>query len=194
VSDSVVEVGLQSAQPGVSVSTAAPSVSVYAAGPAGPPGPAGPQGDPGPTGPTGATGPAGAAGATGATGATGAAGAAGAAGPQGPPASNFSSTGTLTVKTGAARYYLEATWAIVKVRASVGTAPTGAAVIVDVNKNGTTIFTTQANRPTIAVGANTATGTPQVTALAAGDYLTVDIDQIGSTVAGSDLTVQVQLS
>jgi hypothetical protein len=94
------------------------------------------------------------------------------------------------VKTGAARYYLEATWAIVKVRASVGTAPTGAAVIVDVNKNGTTIFTTQANRPTIAAAGNASSdAVPDITAVAAGDYITVDVDQIGSTVAGSDLCV-----
>jgi hypothetical protein len=100
----------------------------------------------------------------------------------------------LTVKAGTSRYYLEEARTVVKVRASVGTAPTGAAILVDVNKNGTTIFTTQANRPSIAISGNTATGTPQVTALAAGDYLTVDVDQVGSTVAGSDLTVQIELS
>jgi hypothetical protein len=31
-----------------------------------------------------------------------------------------------------------------------------------------------------------------VTAVASGDYLTVDIDQIGSTVAGSDLNVIIR--
>jgi hypothetical protein len=34
-------------------------------------------------------------------------------------------------------------------------------------------------------------GTPDVTALAEGDKVTVDIDQIGSTIAGADLTVEV---
>jgi hypothetical protein len=64
-----------------------------------------------------------------------------------------------------------------------------------VNKNGTTIFTTQANRPTIAISGNTdESGVPDVTALADGDYLEVDIDQIGSTVAGSDLTVQIYMT
>jgi hypothetical protein len=78
------------------------------------------------------------------------------------------------------------------VRASVGTAPTTQSVIVDVNKNGTTIFTTQGNRPTIAAGANTdASSTPDVTAFAAGDYMTVDVDQIGTGTVGADLTVQV---
>jgi hypothetical protein len=74
----------------------------------------------------------------------------------------------------------------------VGTAPTGAAILVDVNKNGTTIFTTQGNRPSIAAGGNASSAAvPDVTSLAAGDFLTVDVDQIGSTVAGSDLTVIV---
>jgi hypothetical protein len=75
----------------------------------------------------------------------------------------------------------------------VGTAPTGAAILVDVNKNGTTIFTTQANRPTIAISGTTSgkVTNMDVTTLADGDYLTFDIDQIGSTIAGSDLTFQV---
>jgi hypothetical protein len=77
--------------------------------------------------------------------------------------------------------------------ATVGTAPTGAALIVDVNKNGTTVFTTQTNRPTIAIGAFTSglAANMEVIVLAVGDYLTVDVDQIGSTVAGSDLRVAV---
>jgi hypothetical protein len=82
----------------------------------------------------------------------------------------------------------------VNVRASLGSAPSGAAVIVDVNKNGTTVFTTQANRPSIAAAGFVSTKvTPDVTTLSDGDYMTVDIDQIGSSVAGSDLTVTVLL-
>jgi hypothetical protein len=107
----------------------------------------------------------------------------------------FSKTGTLTTSTGVARIPIHGgTFTIVEAYAMVGTAPTGAAVIVDVNKNGTTIFTTQANRPQIAVSTNgDASGTPDVTALTNGDYLTVDVDQVGSTIAGSDLTVSVIL-
>lgn len=106
----------------------------------------------------------------------------------------FSYPGTLTVKVGGARFYLQANRTISYVMASVGTAPAGASVIVDVNRNGVTIFTTQANRPTITAGTNSdLTNTPDVTALSAGDYLTVDVDQIGSTTAGADLTVQIGL-
>src|SRR6266496_330923 len=110
--------------------------------------------------------------------------------------SAFSKQGTLVTTTGASRLPIEATYAIAGVRLMVGTAPTGSSLIVDVNKNGTTIFTTQANRPAIAAGANSGGpgSTPDVTSLAAGDYLTVDIDQVGSTVAGSDLTGSVIVS
>jgi hypothetical protein len=106
----------------------------------------------------------------------------------------FFMANTLTVKTGVSRQYFEAAYTVTNVRASVGTAPTGASVICDVNKNGTTIYSTQGNRPTITVSTNTATAnSPDVTSIAAGDYLTVDVDQIGSTVAGADLTVSVTL-
>lgn len=107
----------------------------------------------------------------------------------------FGQDGTLTVGTGAGRFdALGETWAIISVVAVVNTAPTGADLIVDVNKNGTTIFTTQANRPTIAVSTNRDTADAiDVTTFSGTDFLTVDIDQVGSTVAGSDLTVQVLL-
>lgn len=106
----------------------------------------------------------------------------------------YSKTGTLTVSTGTIRYRFPWAATLLGVTAAVNTAPTGASLICDVNKNGTTIFTTQANRPTIAAAgtATTTEPTPDVTAIVAGDYLTVDVDQIGSTVAGSDLTVMIR--
>lgn len=106
---------------------------------------------------------------------------------------SFFKTGVLTTTTGTQRLPIDGTYTIVGTRLMVGTAPTGADIIVDVNKNGTTIYTTQGNRPTIAASANAGgPGTaPDVTSLVAGDYLTVDVDQIGSSVAGSDLTVSV---
>jgi hypothetical protein len=110
----------------------------------------------------------------------------------------FSQVGTLAVVTGDFRLYNDtgATRTITAVRASVGVAPAGASIIVDVLKNGTTIFTTTANRPTIAAAANTSgkVTNMDVTSLADGDYLTVNIAQVGSTTAGSDLTVQIELT
>jgi parallel beta-helix repeat protein len=106
----------------------------------------------------------------------------------------FSEAGTLTTGVGNARLYnlSGVTRTIVGVYAGVGTAPTGADLIVDVNRGGTTIFTTQANRPTIAATTNvSALETPDVTTWGDGTYLTVDKDQVGSTVAGADLVVSV---
>lgn len=103
-------------------------------------------------------------------------------------------TGALTVVAGKSRVYLEGNYVLESVRASVNTAPTGAAILIDVNKNGVTINTVQTTRPTIAAAAFTGLGaTPAITTFAAGDYITVDVDQIGSTVAGSDLTVAIRL-
>lgn len=108
----------------------------------------------------------------------------------------FSKPGTLGVATGLFRWYNDTgrTLTFVSARASVSTAPTGATVIADVNVDGTTVFTTQSNRPAIAIsGFSTKSTTFQVTTIADGHYLTVDIDQVGSTIPGSDLTVQVFL-
>ena len=117
----------------------------------------------------------------------------GANGPAGPTTYLWGVSGGLTVTTGTARMYNDtgASRTISAVRASVGAAPAGSAVIVDVLKNGTTIFTGGTGRPSIAAGSNTATGTPAVTSWASGEYLTVTVAQIGSSTAGSDLTVQV---
>ncbi len=67
-------------------------------------------------------------------------------------------------------------------------APTGAALIVNVRKNGTTIFGT---RPQITAGATTggSGAVLSVTAIPINSLMTVDIDQVGSTFAGSGLTV-----
>jgi len=106
---------------------------------------------------------------------------------------SFAVVDTLTTGTDKAPTLLApCTLTITKVKLVVKTAPTGQAIIVDVNKNGTTIFTTQANRPQIAAGETSGdSGTPDVTSLAEGDKVTIDIDQIGSGTAGADLTVEV---
>ena len=60
----------------------------------------------------------------------------------------------------------------------------GTSDIADIHLNGTTIFTTQANRPTLLVsdtGAWTKAGKPEVVKVSAGDILTYDIDQICTT-------------
>jgi len=93
------------------------------------------------------------------------------------------------------RYVAPQALTLVKCWLIVRTAPTGAAILIDLNKNGSTIWSTQANRATIAAAATSGnTTTFNTTALAAGDYLDLDIDQVGSTVAGVDLTVVLECS
>lgn len=106
----------------------------------------------------------------------------------------FTVIGTLTTGTDKAPLLI-APFALVikKAFARVKTAPTGASIIFDINKNGTSIWnTTQANRLTIAAAASSGNQSSfDTTTLAEGDYLTLDIDQIGSTIAGSDATVEL---
>lgn len=140
----------------------------------------------------GVSGPPGTAGTLGADGADGDAGA---DGTDGETEFTFSIPAVLTVGAGGMRWYVDQSYTISTVLASVGTAPTGASLIFDVNKNGTTIFTTQGDRPTIAAGEFVdLSSTPAVTGLVSGDYLTVDIDQIGSTVAGANAVVRIRVS
>jgi hypothetical protein len=107
----------------------------------------------------------------------------------------FTVPGTLSTGTGRAKFYIPAAITLGNVRASVGTAPTGAAVTIDVNKNGTTVFTTQGNRPILYAGQTVvASSTPNITEFSAGDYITVDIDTVGSLNPGSDLTVQIEFT
>lgn len=105
----------------------------------------------------------------------------------------LSVSGALSVATGVSRVGVEGSYTILGVRARVDTAPTGTSIKVDVNKNGTTIFSTQTNRPDIAVSTNASSYVTNMntTTMASGDYFTIDVDQVGSTVAGSHLTVTI---
>jgi len=118
-------------------------------------------------------------------------------GPEGPAHEVFPFTmqDELEAVPGTSRVPIDGVAAIESVQAMVGTAPTGSAITVDVNKNGTSIFTTQGNRPTIADGQNTSgvVTTMNITGLVSGDYITVDVDAVGSGYAGKDLVVLVRL-
>lgn len=107
----------------------------------------------------------------------------------------FSKTGNLSVGTGTLRWYNDTGVSITldSARGSVGTAPTTQSILVDVNNNGTSVWNaTQANRITIAAGTNTDEGGAfDDTTIADGEYLTVDIDQVGSGTVGADLTVSI---
>jgi hypothetical protein len=77
------------------------------------------------------------------------------------------------------------------VRASVTTAPTDAVLTVDINEGGTTILSTK-----LTIDATEKTSTTAATAAVISDSaladdaeITIDIDQVGSTVAGAGLKV-----
>jgi hypothetical protein len=107
----------------------------------------------------------------------------------------WSYTGVISAVTNAApSFIVPFSCTITKAYLYVRTAPTGAAIIVDIHLNGTTIWATQANRVQIAATANTGTQTSfDTTALVENDRLDVDIDQVGSSVAGSDLTIELKV-
>jgi hypothetical protein len=100
-------------------------------------------------------------------------------------------TTALTTGTAKVTFRMPYAFTLSAVRASVTTAPTGAALTVDINESGTTILSTKL---TIDAGEKTSTtaATAAVisdSALADDAEITIDIDQIGSVVAGAGLKV-----
>jgi len=83
---------------------------------------------------------------------------------------------------------------ILKAYAAVKTAPVGANIVVDINVNGTSIWnTTPANRLSIVAGSDTGNQTLfDTTQLSDGDLLTFDLDTVGSSTAGADITIELR--
>lgn len=117
-------------------------------------------------------------------------------------------SGAVSAAAGTLRYSVPGGATILGATARITTAPAGSSMIIDINKSGTTIYTTQANRLTIADAANvstavSATGTSapasagenqahEVLTLADTDYVTFDVDQVGSGTAGSNLVITLR--
>jgi len=111
---------------------------------------------------------------------------------------------SLTASLRKVQFRMPYAFVLTNVRASVSVAPTGAALTVDINVNNTSIFENGANngvRLTIAASATTSVGgtahafaagggsaTPTL-AIADDAVITIDVDVIGSTVAGAGLKV-----
>lgn len=99
----------------------------------------------------------------------------------------------MTTGTGKVTFRMPYAFNLTKVKLSVNTAPTGSTIIVDVNKNGASIFTTRpsidATEKTTQSAAVAAVLTATPLALADDDEISIDIDQIGSTIAGAGLKV-----
>lgn len=113
-------------------------------------------------------------------------------GPAGAVPIAMSIRGTLVVGFGVIPYPLVEDRTVLRVLAAVGQIPTGAAVIIDVNKNGTSIMGPAKLR--IEAGqALSAETVPADTVLTAGDVLTVDVDQIGSIIPGANATIVIEV-
>ena len=86
------------------------------------------------------------------------------------------------------------THTIVEAHARVATAPSGADIRLDILKNGASIHDTDGDKCTIAAGQNTGTtSTFNDNTLADGDYLELEIEQVGSTTAGTGLVCVIEL-
>lgn len=100
--------------------------------------------------------------------------------------------GLAKVTTGALSVIVPMALRITQVRLGADTAPVGSALILDLNRNGVTLYTTQANRPQLSPGVTDAVAPlPDITTLALGDKLRLDIDQVGSLAAGAGLSLTI---
>lgn len=99
----------------------------------------------------------------------------------------FSRSGDLEVTTGTQRFYLVSASILKNVEAYVKTAPAGADATLNVIKNGSSTIKTV----TISDGNTSSGDNLSEISLVEGDYLTINITQIGSSTAGTDLYVNL---
>lgn len=107
---------------------------------------------------------------------------------------------TSNLSTGTSKFtipYFPFAAKILAIIIEVNTAPTGSTLIVDINKNTVSIFSTRISIDAGEISSETA-ATPYVLAtvptdIAKGDSISVDIDAIGLTIAGAGLKVFFKL-
>jgi hypothetical protein len=102
-------------------------------------------------------------------------------------------TTALTTGTAKATFHMPFAMTLTGVKAGCTTAPTGATLTIDINEAGSTILTTKltidASEKTSATAATAAVIGGAGPALASDALMTIDIDQVGSSVAGAGLKV-----
>lgn len=100
-------------------------------------------------------------------------------------------TTALTTGTAKATFRMPYAMTLTGVRASVTTAPTGSVLTVDINEDGSTILSTKITIDATEKTSTTAATAPVIsdTSLANDAEITIDIDTVGSTVAGAGLKV-----
>lgn len=102
-------------------------------------------------------------------------------------------TTDLTTGTAKATFRMPYAFTVSAVRASVTTAPVGSTIIVDINEAGTSILSTKLSIDASEKTSTTAATAPVIsdTALADDAEITIDIDQVGSSTAGTGLKVTI---
>lgn len=102
-------------------------------------------------------------------------------------------TTAITTGTGKVTFRMPFAMTVTAVRASVGTAPTGATLIIDINDGGTTILSTKLSIDATEKTSTTAASAAVIsdTALADDAEITIDFDQVGSTIAGAGVKVWI---
>ena len=100
-------------------------------------------------------------------------------------------TTALTTGTAKVTFRMPCAMTLTAVRATLTTAPVGSTLIVDINEGGTSILSTK-----LSIDASEKTSTTAATAAVISDSsladdaeITIDIDQVGSTTAGTGLKV-----
>jgi hypothetical protein len=99
----------------------------------------------------------------------------------------------LSAGTNRVRFRMPFAATLLAVRASVNTAPTGSTLVVDVNEGGTSVLGTKLSIDATELTSATADSAATITdsALADDAEISIDIDQIGSTIAGAGLKVSL---
>jgi hypothetical protein len=97
--------------------------------------------------------------------------------------------GALEVHTGVKRLYAARTYTLSSVDAHLATAASGASVIINIKKNNVVAATLS-----LGAGSTSSLSNAFSVSLTQGDYLTIDITQIGSTTAGTDLYLTLTLT
>ena len=104
---------------------------------------------------------------------------------------------TTNLTTGTNKVYFRMPYAgtLLAVKATVNTAPTGSTLICDINENGTSVLGTKLSIDASEKTSDTAASAATITdsALANDAEITIDIDQVGSTVAGLGLKVYLKV-
>lgn len=106
-----------------------------------------------------------------------------------PMTPSFFLSGTMSVKVWEIEWVAPVSFTLVDATGRVATAPSGASLIVDIRDAGVSIFASDADRINIPSAGQEDTTATINHVFGAGDVLTFQVLQVGSSVAGADMTI-----